>query len=122
MGIYCQQLPGAGHATQLDAAAILEARARAHDQVPDRAVDKDFAHPGLAEDARRDVYRDPPDVGAQQFALAGVDAGPISIPHASASARRASAQRMACVGPSNVMRWPSPVPCTTESPKRSVRS
>jgi len=76
MGIYCQQLPGAGHATQLDAAAILEARARAHDQVPDRAVDKDFAHPGLAEDARRDVYRDPPDVGAQQFALAGVDAGP----------------------------------------------
>jgi len=55
MAIHCQQLPGAGHATQLDAAAILEAGARADDQVPDRAVDKDFAHPGLTEDARRDV-------------------------------------------------------------------
>ena len=30
---------------------------------------------GLAEDARRDVYRDPTDVVVQQFALAGVDAG-----------------------------------------------
>ena len=30
--------------------------------------------PGLAEDPRRDVYCDPPDVGVQQFALAGVDA------------------------------------------------
>ncbi len=70
-----QELPAAGHATQLDAAAILEARARADHQVPDCAVDKDFAHPGLTEDPRRDVYGDAPDVGAQQFALAGVDAG-----------------------------------------------
>ena len=70
-----QELPGAGHATQLDAAAVLEARARADDQVPDGAVDEDFAGPGLAEDPRRDVYGDPPDVGVEQFALAGVDAG-----------------------------------------------
>ena len=33
----------------------------------------------------------------------------ISIPNVSASARRASAQRIACVGPSNVARCPSPV-------------
>ena len=33
----------------------------------------------------------------------------ISMPSVSASARNASAQRMACVGPSNVVRWPSPV-------------
>src|SRR5258707_394866 len=33
-----------------------------------------------------------------------------SIPNVSASARKASAQRMACVGPSNVMRWPSRTP------------
>ena len=43
----------------------------------------------------------------------------ISIPNVSASARKASAQRMACVGPSNVMRWPSPVLCTTVPPNRS---
>ena len=29
---------------------------------------------GLAEDPRRDVHREPPDVGVEQFALAGVDA------------------------------------------------
>jgi hypothetical protein len=28
-----QQLLGAGHAAQIDAAAVLEARARAHDQI-----------------------------------------------------------------------------------------
>ena len=39
--------------------------------------------------------------GIQQFALASVDASADSIPSVSASARRASAQRMACVGPSN---------------------
>jgi hypothetical protein len=50
-----------------------------------------------------------PDVGVQQFALAGVDAGADLEPSVSASARNASAQRMACVGPSNVARWPSPV-------------
>ena len=36
--------------------------------------------------------------------------------------RKASAQRMACVGPSNVVRWPSPVLFTTVPPNRSVSS
>ena len=40
-----------------------------------RCGNEDFAGAGLAEDPRRDVYGDPPDVGVQQFALAGVDAG-----------------------------------------------
>ena len=70
-----QELPGAGHAAQLDAAAVLEAGARADDQVTHGAGHEDFAGAGLAEDPRRDVYREPPDVRVQQFALAGVDAG-----------------------------------------------
>jgi hypothetical protein len=69
-----QELPGAGDATQLDGAAILEARARTDDQVTHGAGDEDFAGAGLAEDPRRDVYGDSPDVGVDQFALAGVDA------------------------------------------------
>jgi hypothetical protein len=55
-----QQLPAAVHATQLGAAAVLEARARADDQVTNGAGDQDFAGAGLAEDPRRDVYCDPP--------------------------------------------------------------
>ena len=74
MAIDRQQLPGAGHVPQLDAAAILEPRARSDDQVTHGAGDQDFTGAGLAEDARRDVYREPPDVGVQQFALAGVNA------------------------------------------------
>jgi hypothetical protein len=70
-----QELPGAGHATQLNTAAVLEARARADDQVTNGAGDEDFAGAGLAEDPRRDVYREAPNVGVQQFAFAGVDAG-----------------------------------------------
>jgi hypothetical protein len=69
-----QQLPGAGHTTQLDAAAVLEAGARPDDQVTHGAGDEDVAGAGLGEDPRRDVYRDSPDVGVQQLALAGVDA------------------------------------------------
>jgi hypothetical protein len=69
-----QQLPGAGHATQLDAATILEARARADDQVTHGAGHENVARPCLPEDPRRDVYREPPDIGPQQFALPGVDA------------------------------------------------
>ena len=69
-----QELPGAGHATQLDAAAVLEARARTDDQVTHGARDKDFACAGQTTDPRCDVYGDTPDVGVQQFALAGVDA------------------------------------------------
>jgi hypothetical protein len=69
-----QELPGAGHATQLNAAAVLEAGARADDQITDGARDEDFPGAGLADDPRRDVYREPPDVVTEQFALAGVDA------------------------------------------------
>jgi hypothetical protein len=46
----------------------------------------------------------------------------IWMPRVSASARTASAQRMAGVGPSKVARWPSPVLLTTVPPNRSVRS
>jgi hypothetical protein len=67
-------LPGAGHAAQLDAAAVLEAGARADHQVTHGARDQDFAGAGLAEDPRGDVYGEPPDVGLEQFAFAGVDA------------------------------------------------
>src|SRR5580693_2728599 len=74
MAIDRQQLPGAWHATQLDAAALLKARARADHQVTHGARDQDFTGTGLPEDPRRDVYREPPDVGIQQFTLAGVDA------------------------------------------------
>ena len=42
------------------------------------------------------------------------------MPSVSASARTASAHRMACVGPSNVVRWPSPVLFTTVSPNRQI--
>ena len=47
----------ARHATRRR--AVLEARARADDQVTDRAGDKDVAGAGLAEDPRGDVHRDP---------------------------------------------------------------
>ena len=73
MGIDRHELPGAGYPAQLDAAAVLEPGARADDQVTDGARDEDFAGAGLAEDARRDVDGEPPDVVAQEFALAGVD-------------------------------------------------
>src|SRR4029077_13509524 len=75
MGIDRQKLPGAGHATQLDVTAILEARARADDQVTHSARDEDLARLGLAKNPRGDVYREPPDVSVQQFALASVDTG-----------------------------------------------
>ena len=122
MAIDRQELPGAGYPAQLDAAVVLEARARTDDQVTDGAGDEDFAGAGLADDPRGDVYCHPPDVGVQQFALAGVDAGADLEAQVSASARKATAQRMACVGPSNVLRWPSPVLLTTAPPNRSVSS
>jgi hypothetical protein len=75
MAIDCQQLPTAGNAPQLDITALFEAGARADDKVTDGAGNEDLPGAGLAADPRRDVYRDPPDVGVQQFALAGVDAG-----------------------------------------------
>ena len=45
-------MPGAWHATQLNAAAVLKTRARADHQVTHGAVDEDFAGAGLAEDPR----------------------------------------------------------------------
>ena len=48
--------------------------ARADHQVTHGARDQDFAGAGLAEDPRGDVYGEPPDVVAQEFAFAGVDA------------------------------------------------
>src|SRR5262249_55063191 len=69
-----QELPGARHATQLDAAAVLETGARADDQVTHGARNEDLVGAGLPEDPRRDVDREPADVGAQQFAFACVDA------------------------------------------------
>ena len=68
MGIDRQELPGAGHAAQLDAAAVLEPGARADHQVTHSARDENVAGAGLAEDARRDVYGDPRNVAVQQFA------------------------------------------------------
>jgi hypothetical protein len=44
-----QELPGAGHAGQLDAATVLEASARADDQVTHGAGDQDFAGAAVAE-------------------------------------------------------------------------
>ena len=73
MAIDRQQLPAAGHTTQLDAATVLEAGARADNQITHGARDEDVAGAGLAEDPRGDVDGEPPDVGVQQFALAGMD-------------------------------------------------
>jgi hypothetical protein len=42
-----QELPGAGHPAQLDAGAVLEAGARADDQVTHGARDEDFTGAGL---------------------------------------------------------------------------
>jgi hypothetical protein len=73
MTIDGQELPGAGHATQFDDAAVPK-------PVPERATrsrgagDEDFAGRCLAENPRCDVHCDSSDVGIQRFALAGVDA------------------------------------------------
>ncbi len=69
-----EELPGAGHTTQLDGPAILEARARADDQVMNRAGDEDFPGAGLAQNPRSDMYGDSADVVGLQFALASVNA------------------------------------------------
>src|SRR6201987_4095624 len=74
MAIDGKQLPDTGHTAHLDAAPLLEARARTDDQVTHGARDEDLAGTGLAKDPRRDVYGNSPDVSVDQFALAGVDA------------------------------------------------
>jgi hypothetical protein len=116
-----QYLPGAGLASQLDAAAVLEARAGADNQITHGAGDQDLAGAGLAADPRGDVHRESPDVGVQQFALAGVDAST----DLDAQPLGLGAQRLGAadaVGPSKVVRWPSPVLLTTVPPNRFVRS
>ena len=120
MAIDRQELPGAGHAAQLDAAAVFEARARADDQVTDGAGDEDFAGAGLAE-IRAAMCTAIPPMSASSSSHSPVwMPARISMPSVSASVRNASAQRMACVGPSNVARWPSPVLLTTVPPNRCV--
>jgi integrase len=52
-----QELPGAGHAAQLHAAAILKARARANHQVTHGAGDEDFTGVGLAQHPRGERAR-----------------------------------------------------------------
>jgi hypothetical protein len=73
VAIHRQELPGAGHATQLDAAAVLEARARADDQITHGAGDKDVAGAGLAADPRRDVYCNAPDIGVERTKVTGTE-------------------------------------------------
>ena len=113
MAVNREELPGAGHTTQFDAAAVGKAPPRADHQVTHGARDEDFAGAGLAEDPRRDVYRDPPMSESNSSHSPVRIPMRISMPNVSASARKASAQRMACVGPSNETRWPSPVLLTT---------
>ena len=48
-----EELPAARHTPQLDGAAIVEASARADDQVADSSGDEDVTCAGLAEDAQR---------------------------------------------------------------------
>ena len=112
----------AGHATQLDAAAVLEARARADDQVTHGAGDQDVAGAGLPE-IRAAMCTASPAISVSSSSHSPVwMPARISMPSVSASARKASAQRMACVGPSNVARWPSPVLFTTVPPNRCASS
>jgi hypothetical protein len=75
MAIDRQELPSSGHAPQLDIATVVKTRARADDQITHGTRYEDFAGAGLAEDPRRDMYCDSPDVGVEQFALASVNAG-----------------------------------------------
>ena len=67
------QVPGTP--PQLDAAAVVKARARADDEVTHGAGDEDFASGGLPEDPRGDVYGDPAYVRVEQFTLARMDGG-----------------------------------------------
>ena len=75
VAIHRQESPGAGHADAARRCRGSRAGARADDQIDDGAGNEDFPGTGVAEDARRDVYRDAPDVRIQQVTLAAVDAG-----------------------------------------------
>ena len=86
-------MPSAGHSAQLDAAAVVKARARAEDEVTHRAGDEDFASAGLPEYPRGDVYGDSAYVRVEQFALTRMDAGA----DPDAQCLGASAQRLGAV-------------------------
>ena len=102
-------MPGAGHTAQLDAAAVLEARARADDQITDGAETRISPAPACPSIRAAMCTAIPPmSVPSSLHSPVWMPAR-ISMPSVAASARKASAQRMACVGPSNVARWPSPV-------------
>jgi hypothetical protein len=74
VAVQLQQFPAIWDSAQFHDAAVHESRPGADNQVADGARYEDFARTGLAEDPRRNVHRDPADVGIHQFALAGVNA------------------------------------------------
>jgi hypothetical protein len=101
-----QELPGAGHAPPFDAAAVLES---GDPTTRPRTVRETRMSPASAWPRMRAAMCTAP-MSASSSSHSPVWMPTwISMPNVSASARKASAQRMACVGPSNVMRWPSPV-------------
>ena len=71
-----EESPRLGHAVQRAFAAMVEAQARSHHQVLDRARHEDLARAGGRGDPRADVDGDPAYLGSGQLALAGVQAGP----------------------------------------------
>ena len=73
MAIDGQELPGAGHATQFDAAAVLEPRARAGDHVTDGAGDEVSPAAAWRESALRCALHSSMSEFSG-FALADVDA------------------------------------------------
>ena len=114
MAIDRQQLPGAGHAPQLDAAAVLEG-AGPDDQVADGARDEDFAR-AASPRMRAPMWTASPRMSAAAAPLAGVEAGAdldaqclgVSVQDVGAPDGR--------LGPSKVARRPSPAEFTTAPP------
>ena len=106
---YCIEAHFLGQAAQRVAAAVLEAQARAGDEVAHRARHQGLARPGHRRDARRDVDGDAADVVARsaRSRRCAARCAPRCRAAASMSAI-AEAQRTARAGPSNVARNPSP--------------
>src|SRR6266508_1166828 len=73
--LHGEDLPFAGDAFELVAAAVGELDVGPLHQVAHRARDQHLARTGKARDPRSDVHCDPGEVVATQLALAGVDAG-----------------------------------------------
>ena len=90
--------PSARHPTQFDASAVLEARARADDQITHGSGHDDVAGVGLAEDPRGDVHcQSPMSASSSSHSPVWMPAR-ISIPNVSASLRRASASEWPASG------------------------